>query len=119
MPKMVRGVYHDGAISLLEKEKSLTNIVSLPVEKLLSCFEWMRHFDSVEKAEFLLELFSTVKDAEEHSDWEQVTELLDEWRETANINADTYVVEAIEQAKKEFTDGEGISWNNLRRELDL
>ncbi len=99
--------------------ENLTNIIPIPVEKLLFHFEWLQHFDDTEKIEFLFELFGAVRKAQNKSDWQQVAELVEEWKETANINADTYVLESIEQAEKEFGEGEGISWKELKKELNL
>jgi len=101
------------------KRKKLTNIIPLPMEKVLFHFEWLQHFDDIDKVEFLLELFSAVRKSQEQGDWKQVTDLVEDWKATANINADTYVVESIEQAEKEFTEGKGISWKELKKELNL
>ena len=100
------------------REKNLTNIIPLPVEKVLFHFEWLQHFDDTEKVKFLFELFSATRKAQEQNDWQQVAGLVEEWKETANINADTYVVESIEQAEKEFAEGKGISWKELKKELN-
>ncbi len=99
--------------------KNLTNIIPLPMEKVLFHFEWLQHFDETEKVVFLLELFNAVREAQEQNDWKQVAELIEEWKETANINADAHVVESIEQAEKEFAEGKGISWKELKKELNL
>ena len=95
------------------------NIIPLPMERVLLHFEWLQHFDDTERLEFLFELFSAVRKAQEQSDWRQVAEVIEDWKATANINADAYVVEAIEQAKKEFAEGKGISWKELKEELNL
>ena len=96
-----------------------TNIISLPTEKVLFHFEWLQHFDEIEKVEFLFELFNAIREAEEQDNWELVAEVIEDWKATANINADVYVVESIEQAEKEFAEGKGISWKELRKELNL
>jgi len=95
------------------------NIISLPTEKVLFHFEWLQHFDEIEKVEFLFELFNAIREAEEQDNWELVAEVIEDWKATANINADVYVVESIEQAEKEFAEGKGISWKELRKELNL
>jgi len=99
--------------------KNLTNIISLPLDEVLFHFEWLQHFDDTEKVEFLLEIFDAVRKAQEKGDWKQVAEIIEEWKETANINADAYVVESIEQAEKEFEEGKGISWKELKKELNF
>ncbi|MBC8230590.1 hypothetical protein H8E77_13665 [bacterium] len=101
------------------RERTLTNIIPLPIEEGLFHFEWLEHFDESEKVEFLLELFNVVSEAKEKNNWEQVVEVIEDWKATANINADAYVVESIEQSEKEFAEGKGISWRELKEYLNL
>ncbi len=82
-------------------------------------WEWLKHFDAEEQNEFLIELFSAIKEATERDYWENVVQLIEEWKATANINAHPDLVRAIETAEAEFAQGKGISWAELRKELNL
>ena len=82
-------------------------------------WEWLKHFDAEEQKEFLIELLGTIREVTERGNWEIVVQLVEEWKATANINAQPDLVQAIETAEADFAQGKGISWAALREELKL
>ncbi len=103
----------------LVTKKYPDDLIYLPVTDVLSHFEWLKHFDDEEKVGFILELLKTISESEIGGDWDKVIELIEDWKATANINADQIVVDNIKEAEAELSRGEGVSWEELRRKLDL
>jgi|GEM_PF-1277962 len=90
-----------------------------PRLRLPSGFTWLKHLDAEEQAEFLSDLLKAVFTAQQIGHWTPVTELIEEWKATANLRADPLVMAALEQARQERTLGEVASLSTLRQELGL
>jgi hypothetical protein len=82
-------------------------------------FVWLKHFGSEELAEFFTELLDAMYQSQRDGDWSPVTNVIENWKATANIEADPSVVAGIEQGLAELEQGQGISWAQLRTKLDL
>jgi hypothetical protein len=82
-------------------------------------FAWLKHFNSEELAEFFAELMNAMYHSQHDGDWSSVADVIENWKATANIEADPAVVAGIEQGLAELEEGQGISWMELRAELDL
>lgn len=82
-------------------------------------FVWLKHFSSEELAEFFAELLDAMYRGQRDGDWSSVTDVIENWKATANIEADPTVVSGIEQGLAELEEGQGISWTELRAELEL
>jgi hypothetical protein len=82
-------------------------------------FAWLKHFNSEELAEFFAELMDAMYQSQRDGDWSSVADVIENWKATASIEADPAVVAGIEQGLAELEEGQGISWTELRAELDL
>ena len=82
-------------------------------------FGWLKHFSADELAEFLSELLAAVTRSEQSDNWSDVAAVLESWKSTANILADDAVYRGVEQGMAELHDGQGVSWMDLKQELDL
>ncbi len=82
-------------------------------------FDWLKHFSAEEIAEFFTELLDALNQSQQNGDWSCVTDMIEMWKETANIKADSAVSDGIEQGQAELAKGQGISWTDLRKELEL
>jgi len=82
-------------------------------------FVWLKHFSSEELAEFFAELLDAMYQGQGEGDWSSVADVIENWKATANIEANPSVVAEIEQGLAELEEGQGISWMELRAELDL
>jgi len=82
-------------------------------------FVWLKHFSSEELAEFFAELLDAMYQSQHAGDWSSVADVLENWKATANIEADPSVVARIEQGLTELEEDQGISWAQLRTELAL
>lgn len=76
---------------------------------LLSIYPWMRHLSTAERDEFLNELSSAI----------DVDEVLNAWRETAEISADPETMADIAESEKQIVDGEEVSWDKVKRRLNI
>ena len=82
-------------------------------------FVWLKHLSSEELAEFFTELMDAMYQSQRDGDWSSVTNVIENWKATANVEADLTVVAGIEQGLAELEKGRGISWTELRAELEL
>lgn len=82
-------------------------------------FAWLKHFSSEELAEFFTELLDAMYQSQRDGDWSSLADVIENWKATANIEADPTVIAGIEQGLAELEEGQGISWAELRTELDL
>ena len=80
---------------------------------------WLRHLSADEIAEFLSELLDTVNRACVDQDWSLVVKVLESWKATAEIEADPELKAKVEQGLRELDAGQGVSWEELREELNL
>ena len=82
-------------------------------------FIWLKHFNSEELAEFFTELLDAMYRGHRDGDWAFVADVIENWKATANVEADPAVVAGIEQGLAELEEGQGVSWTQLRAELEL
>lgn len=84
-----------------------------------SSFEWLGRFDSEERAMFYQELLQAVAQAVGAGQWDDVTELIEDWRLTAEERADGALQTRLEDARREFATGGGHDWESVKRETNL
>ncbi len=82
-------------------------------------FVWLKHFSAEELTEFFAELLDALYRGQRDGDWSFVADVVENWKATANIEVNPAVVAGIEQGLTELEEGQGISWAELRAELDL
>ncbi len=82
-------------------------------------FVWLKHFNSEELAEFFSELLDAMYQSQRDGDWSSVTDVIENWKATANVETDPAVVAGIERGLAALEEGQGISWTELRAELNL
>ena len=103
-----------GKMSSLPRTNGQMSLFDLP-----QSFGWVRYFSAEEIAEFFSELFEALNKSQQNGNFSDVTEVLGNWKATADIKADPEVAAAVEQGRSELARGEGIDWESLRTELDL
>lgn len=82
-------------------------------------FAWLKHFSAEELAEFFAELLDALHHSQYNADWSAVTDVIENWKATANVKADSTSVADVDQGLAELKDGQGMSWTELRGELGL
>jgi hypothetical protein len=82
-------------------------------------FSWLKHLSAEEMAEFFTELLETISNSHEMGDWTAIDDVLESWKATANISAAPTVAAELEQGLSELQEGQGMSWDALRKELQL
>ena len=90
-------------------QTSLKNRAQLKQVDLLSIYPWARHLSTAERDEFLNELSNALI----------VDEVLNSWRETAEILADSETVADIAESEKQIADGEEVSWDKVKQRLNI
>jgi hypothetical protein len=76
---------------------------------LLSIYPWARHLSTAERDELLDELSNATV----------VDEVLNAWRETAEILADSETMVDITESEKQIADGEEVSWDKVKQRLNI
>ena len=76
---------------------------------LLSIYPWARYLSAAERDEFLNELSNATA----------VDEVIDAWRETAEILADSEMMVDIAESEKQIADGEEVSWDKVKQRLNI
>ena len=76
---------------------------------LLSIYPWARHLSTAERDELLDELSNATV----------VDEVLNAWRETAEILADSETMVDITESEKQIADCEEISWDKVKQRLNI
>ena len=81
---------------------------------LLSIYPWVQHLSDAECDEFFEELSNAAKDNDTGVD-----EVINAWRETAEILSDRETMADIAESEKQLANGEGVSWDRVkyRREI--
>jgi len=82
-------------------------------------FEWLARFDAEERAMFYQELLQAVARAVGAGQWDEVAELIENWRLTAEERVDVALQTRLEAARHEFATGGAHNWESVKRELDL
>jgi hypothetical protein len=98
----------------LDAEDGQLSIFALPED-----FAWLKHFSARHMAEFFTELLDALQHGQQTGDWVAVSDVIESWKATANIEADPIVSESVDEGLLELKDGHGVSWSTLRQELDL
>ena len=91
----------------------------LSVFPLPDDLNWLKHFSAKYLAEFFAELLDALYQGQQTGDWSVVTDVLESWKATANIEADPIVAKAVDEGLTELEKGQGVSWSSLRQELNL
>jgi prevent-host-death family protein len=91
----------------------------LSVFPLPQDLNWLRHFSAKHLAEFFAELLDTLLHAQLSGDWSSVSEVIESWKATADIEADPALVEMLDEGLLDLEEGRSTSWTTLREELDL
>lgn len=84
-----------------------------------SSFKWLTRFDAEERAMFYQELLQAVAQAVGIGQWDDVAELIEDWRLTAEERADETLQTRLEDARREFATGGGHDWESVKREANL
>jgi hypothetical protein len=71
------------------------------------------------RLEFLLDLWRASLVATESSDFSLLAKLLADWEATAEILADSDLVQAIREEREAFGVEKGRSWKEIRQELHI
>lgn len=82
-------------------------------------FIWLKHFSAEEIADLFRELLNALNKNQQYKDWSFISDIIESWKETANIRADSEVAAGVEQGLAELANGKGISWSELKKELNL
>ncbi|MBI3761259.1 MAG: hypothetical protein HY260_05280 [Chloroflexi bacterium] len=80
-------------------------------------FEWLKQFTAGELVEFFGELFAALTRASASGDFAEVTDLIEAWQATAEINSDTTLTAEIEDGLREIATGNVVLLEDLQREL--
>ena len=75
---------------------------------LLSIYPWVRYLSDAECDEFFEELSNAAKD-----NGAGVDEVIDFWRETAEILADPDTMADLAESEKQLANSEEVSWNRV------
>jgi len=97
----------------LDRDKGSFSIFALP-----GPFGWLRQFSAEDLAEFFKELLEALNKGLQSNDLSPVTEVIEDWKATAEILAEQDTVQSLIKGLKELEAGEGVSWESLRRELN-
>ena len=81
---------------------------------LLSIYPWVRYLSDAECDEFFEELSNATKD-----NGTGVDEVINAWRETAEILADREMMADIAESEKQLANGEGVSWDRVKERLNI
>ena len=90
-------------------QTSFKNREQLKQTDLLSIYPWARYLSTAERADFLDELSNTTV----------VDEVVNAWRETAEILADSETMADITESEKQIADGEEVSWDKVKQRLNI
>ncbi len=77
---------------------------------LLSIYPWVRYLSDAECNEFFEELSNAAKD-----NGTGVDEVVNAWRETAEILAAPDTMADIAESEKQLANGEGVSWDRVKQ----
>ncbi len=81
---------------------------------LLSIYPWVQYLSDAECDEFFEELSNAAKD-----NGTGVDEVVNAWRETAEILSDPEIMADIAESEKQIANGEGVSWDRMKERLNI
>ena len=76
---------------------------------LLSIYPWVQYLSDAECDEFFEELLNAAKD-----NGSGVDEVVNAWRETAEILSDREAMADLAESEKQLVNGEGVSWDRVK-----
>ena len=102
-----------GKMSLLQAQGQISLFV------LPRSFGWLKQFTAEEIAEFFAELLEALGQSEQNKDWSFVSDVIAAWKATADIEAAPAISAAVDQGLDELTHEQGVSWAELKKDLEL
>jgi hypothetical protein len=81
-------------------------------------FIWLKILSKAEREEFKSELYDAISDAIKENDWSNVSEIINSWKETAEIMSDKKLMRRIKKSAEEYEQGKVIRWENVQKELE-
>lgn len=81
---------------------------------LLSIYPWVQYLSDAECDEFFEELSNAAQD-----NGTGVDEVVNAWRETAEILSDREAMADIAESEKQLANGEGVSWDKVKQHLNI
>ena len=98
----------------------LSSILTEKSEKQLEDydFSWLDVFTRKGKEDFKNQLYQAISKSIDTGDWYLVEDVIDSWRETAEIKSNKDLVRRIKKGCNEVKDGESISWEDFQKELE-
>lgn len=95
------------------KEIETQEIIRFQLDEIPRPFRWISALPQEEKKAFFFELLEACL----HPD--NIKQIIEEWKETANVYADSERLADIVEAEAELAQGEGENWEQLRQELKI
>lgn len=87
----------------------------------IKTFDWV-HSNGIsikERPELFWELILACQHAIKKESINPILELIESWKETAEITSDKQLVKELKQAEKEYGAGDIIPWKKVKKELNL
>ena len=81
---------------------------------LLAIYPWVQYLSDAECDEFFEELSNATK-----GNGAGVDEVVNTWRETAEVLADPDTMTDIAESEKEIANSEGVSWDRVKQRLNI
>jgi hypothetical protein len=82
-------------------------------------FSWINVFTKKDKEQFKNELYDVISKAIQANNWIIVEDLIDSWRETAEIMSDKKAMRSIKKSMEESELGEVSRWEDVQKKLKL
>ena len=82
-------------------------------------FGWLRHFEARHIAQFFNELLDALRHSLETGDWTGISEVIENWKATAEIEASSELREAIATGAEQLATDDAVYWSQLQKELGL
>ena len=80
---------------------------------------WLQEFDAEEQSDFFQELLAVIAAAMTTGHWNQIAQVVDEWKETAWERADPELQARLRTARQELAEGRAMPWEEAKLELGL
>ena len=82
-------------------------------------FSWVDTFTKKDKDQLKNELYDAISKAIQTNDWLAVENVIDSWKETAEIISDKKAMRSIRKSMKESEMGEVSRWEDVQKRLKL
>jgi hypothetical protein len=96
------------------QESGQIQLLHLPDE-----FGWLRHFEARHIAQFFSELLDALRHSLETGDWTGISEVIENWKATAEIEASSELREAIATGAEQLAADDAVHWSQLQKNLGL